>query len=298
MAAGVKRKSEELESDPRVIVAKTERDGAPRHGAAPAPQNRFQLSVKAGVSEKPSQVPHRPSPNPAAFSSSQKAVPKPIPKSAAGTDTSTPSPTAPRKRGFASIMEKAKAAQEAAKAVGPSGIKHKAVEKMNKRERRKMLEEAKAQQRAGKGSKLEDKDQSRHGDGASGLQKGHETSYKGTMRKAAEPLSYKGTMRTAAPSESRDKKQNGQAQDKYGGYASWSDLDDAEDEEEDYDSEGSSDMEGGFDDVEREEVSATRAARKEDQEFLEEEERHKREKLERKRKLEELSESAAVRKRY
>ena len=89
-------------------------------------------------------------------------------------------------------------------------------------------------------------------------------------------------------------------QDKYGGYASWSDLDEAEDEEEeeDYESDASSDMEGGFDDVEREETEALKFARKEDQAALEEEERLKREKLERKRKLLELSKSAAAKKRY
>ena len=57
-------------------------------------------------------------------------------------------------------------------------------------------------------------------------------------------------------------------------------------------------MDAGWDDVEQEESMALRVARKEDLEALEEEERHRKEKLERKRRLEELSKSAAGNKRY
>ena len=202
-------------------------------------------------------------------------------------------------------MEKAKAAQEAAKAAGPSGIKHKPAERLTKRERLRLTEEAKAQQKAGKNGRMAQADRSRSGTPVTaskpGLQKkAQETNYQGTMKKRAEPLAYKGTMRAAdAKAAKESQKKKGMAQDKYGGYASWSDLDDAEDEEEEgYDSEASSDMEGGFDDIEKEDRVAARAAWQEDKEALEEEERHRREKLERKRKLEELSRSAAARRRY
>lgn len=292
--AGVKRKSEEPQSDPRAKTARLESNNGSSGRPTAAPQGRFQLSGKAGAPSKSNGVPHRPASSPTKPAASQSLTAKP----ASSADPKPSSSTVPAKRGFASIMQKAKAAQDAAKATGPSGIKHKAVEKLTKRERRKLEEEAEAQRLADKKREKLNRDQSKNGEKQAGAQKGQELGYKGTMRKPAEPLSYKGTMRTVAPGESHDKKKKGQAQDKYGGYASWSDLSGAEDEEEDYDSEGSSDMEGGFDEVEREELSAARAARKEDQEALEEEERLKREKLDRKRKLLELSKSAASRKKY
>lgn len=208
-------------------------------------------------------------------------------------------------------MAKAQAAQEAAKAAGPSQIKHKPVEKLSRREKARMLEEPKAQERAaakglkGHAAAGPKGDRSRSGTpiGPGQKKKLAELSYKGTMKKPAperEPLSYKGTMRKVDPDAVREKeKKKRLADDKYSGYVSWSDLDDAEEEDQDdYESDASSDMEGGFDDVEREEMSALRAARKEDQEALQEEERLKREKLERKRKLQLLSKSAAAKKKY
>ena len=208
-------------------------------------------------------------------------------------------------------MAKAQAAQEAAKAAGPSTIKHKPVDKLSRRERARMLEEQKAQGKAvAKGGKAAavgpQGDSSRSGTPLAPGQKkkAPELSYKGTMKKPTtverEPLTYKGTMRRPDPAAAREKeKQKRLKDDKYSGYVSWSDLDDAEDDEPvDYESDVSSDMEGGFDDMEREEMSALRAAKKEDQEALEEEDRLKREKLERKRKLQQLSKTAAARKKY
>ena len=196
-------------------------------------------------------------------------------------------------------MERAKAAQEADKAKASSGIKHKPMEKMSRKERLRMMEEAKAEQKGVKRRKQGHSDRSRSGTPATTKAGPAETSFKGTMKKKAEPLAYKGTMRAVEPSEAKENpRAKGQAQDKYGGYASWSDLDDAEDEEEGYGSDGSSAMDAGWDDVEQEESMALRVARKEDHEALEEEERHRKEKLERKRRLEELSKSAADKKRY
>lgn len=71
-----------------------------------------------------------------------------------------------------------------------------------------------------------------------------------------------------------------------------------DDEEEDYESDASSDMEGGVWDVEEEEQMALRVARQEDAEALAEETRLKREKEERKRKLMAMSKAAAAKKRY
>jgi hypothetical protein len=184
------------------------------------------------------------------------------------------------------------------------GIKHKPVERMSLAEKRRLREEQLAQKKAGKKGQASLSDRSRsgtpNGPGKPAAKKQtQELSYKGTMKKPAEPLNYKGTMR-AAGSGPKPAAKKGMPQDKYGGYASWSDLDEVEDEEEEdgYESEGSDDMEAGFDDVETEESAALRAARKEDQEALEEEARLKREKLERQRKLQALIKNAASKKKY
>ena len=196
-------------------------------------------------------------------------------------------------------MERAKAAQEDAKAKASAGIKHKPMEKMSRKERLRMMEEAKAEHKSVKRRKQNYSDRSRSGTPVTTKAGPTETSFKGAMKKKAEPLAYRGTMRAVGPGEAKEKqKTKGQAQDKYGGYADWSDLDDMEDEEEGYGSDGSSDMDAGWDDVEEEESRALRVARKEDQEALEEEERLRRDKMQRKKRLEELSRSAAGKKRY
>ncbi|KAF2172961.1 hypothetical protein M409DRAFT_16912 [Zasmidium cellare ATCC 36951] len=304
-AAGVKRKPEDQAAAPKSKVVKTEvsvpvrppGQSSTAKAAPPAPAGEYRGTARG----------------PGATTSSARPIAKPVPKlSTATTATASASTTqspavpnaAPKKRGFASLMEKAKAAQEAAKAVGSSTIKHKPVERLSKRERAKLAEEAAKQQKAGgKAGKLVANDRSRSGtpvDAKGGLKKAPEPTYKGTMKKGVErqEFAYKGTARKAEPGAPKAKTAATKAREsKYNGYVSWSDLDDAEDDEEEgYDSE--SDMDAGFDDMESEEKMALAAARKEDQEALEEEERHKREKLERKRKLQALSKSAAARKKF
>ncbi|KAK3722169.1 hypothetical protein LTR37_002602 [Vermiconidia calcicola] len=308
--AGVKRRSEEPETSSRPKIAKTGQDGVADRPKAVPTSNRFQLSSKAGAPPKPAGAPARASNSiPSKFGGSS-GIQRPAAKA---TPTASATPTPPStangapsgKRGFASIMEKAKAAQEAAKAAGPALIKHKPVEKMTKRERLRMIEEQKAHDKAAKSGKPIPAERSRSGTpvaGKAALPKkaAEPLSYKGTMKKApAEPLSYKGTMRAVEPGHAKKvkEKKKGEAQDKYGGYASWSDLDDAEDEEEEeYDSE--SDMDAGFDDMQAEELMSARVAHKEDLEAAAEEARLKKEKEDRKRRLQELSKSAAGRKKY
>ncbi|USW48099.1 Putative chromatin SPT2 [Septoria linicola] len=306
VAAGVKRKPDEQITAPPAKIVRTEvkvpvRPSISSVSAKPAiaspgtnaPYRGTSRPVSAGISTKPSLSSAKPASNAAAAA--------PIPAVASG---SAPKP----KRGFASLMEKAKAAQEAVKAAGASTIKHKPVEKLTKKERMKLGEEAK--QKSGlKNGKTAVGNRSRSGtpaDGKAALQKKpSEPGYKGTMKKTpVQPqIAYKGTMKKSEPGAppARPPAKKGMGQDKYGGYASWSDLDDAEEDDEEgegYGSDESDDMDAGFDDMAREEEMALRAARKEDQEALEEEERHRREKLERKKKLEALSKSAAARKRF
>ncbi|KAK4540775.1 hypothetical protein LTR36_008852 [Oleoguttula mirabilis] len=303
--AGVKRKSQEPESAPRPKIIKTEQQGLPTRPAVPG--SRFQLSAKPSAVGRPVSAAQRPAIATASNATSHRALPKQTLKpvgSGALTPPGTADGSAKPKKGFAAMLEKAKAAEAAAKTAGGGGIKHKAVEKLSRRERERIRDEALAQQKAARKGQLAQANRSKSGtpNGAakpSLREKVPESTYKGTMKKAVvEPVAYKGTMgKVRSGPQPAPKK--GRAQDKYGGYASWSDLDDAEeepDEPDDYDSED--DMEGGFDDLEAEETAALRVARKEDQQALEEEEQLKREKLERKKRLEALSKSAAARKKF
>ena len=290
VVAGVKRRSEEPESEPSTKNARFGQQAAPT-------SNRFQLSGRPGVQQS-----SRPSLSAGLVSSSQTSLSRPGSKASAATglNASGPAPKPQQKRGFASIMERAKAAQEAAESAGPSGIKHKAAEKVSKRDRLKAAEEVKAQQRDQQQRSRPQGTVAQSTASVVAPMKGSETAHKTSVKRTPQPLAYKGTMRPAAPGQRKDARPKVQAQDKYGGYASWSDVDDAEDEDEEdgYDSDGSSDMEAGFDDVVREDSLAARAARREDDEAAKEEERLRKEKLERKRKLLDLSKSAAARKRY
>lgn len=310
MAAGVKRKPDDqsgpsqpktVRTEVKVPVRPLSQGGASSAAkpASPAPTAYRGTARTSGFVQPAKPI--------------QKVTARQIPLATSTTASSpTVDATSKPKRGFAAIMEKAKAAEEAAKAAGSSMIKHKTVDKTSRRERAR--ERERAQQAAvangksvAKGGKLAAlADRSRSGtpnDGKPGLQrKAPEISYKGTM-KPAKPkpeIVYKGTMRNSIPGEQGAKPavKKGEAQDKYGGYASWSDLSAAEDDEEDYDSDGSSIMEAGLDDVEFEETQALRAAKREDQEALEEEERLRREKAERRKKLLALNKSAAAKRKY
>ncbi|KAF2214876.1 hypothetical protein CERZMDRAFT_105308 [Cercospora zeae-maydis SCOH1-5] len=304
VTAGVKRKPEEHLSAPPAKTVRTEVKVPVRPSAANG------TSVKTSSSPPGINASYRGTARSAQASGPARpstAHGKPI-SSASMPVTASAAPSAAKpKRGFASLLEKAKAAQEAVKAAGTNTIKHKPVEKLTKKDRLKQHEEMK-QKPGQKSGHMALAHRSRSGTPADGKSAAHkrsapEPAYKGTMKKTpVQPeISYKGTMKRAEPGAAPSKPvaKKGLGQDKYGGYASWSDLDEAEDDaEEGYGSDESDDMDAGFDDMAREEELALRAARKEDQEALEEEERHRREKLERKKKLEALSKSAAARKRF
>ena len=187
---------------------------------------------------------------------------------------------------------------------------------MSRRDRLRAAEEARSEAKAkGKGGMRADRSRSSTpvGGGRPAPKKitaVAESGYKGTMKNAAPAASqqptYKGTMRAAGagPATSQKKKPGARQDD----YVDWDDMDDdpedyggdegAEDED-GYGSEGSSDMEGGFDDVEQEESTSRRLAQREDQEAIAEEDRLKREKEERRKRLANLnSKAAAERRRY
>lgn len=217
----------------------------------------------------------------------------PIPPKA--QPTATPTASAPAKRGFASLLAKANAAQEAIKAAGPDTIKHKATEVLKKKERERMKLAAKEEDKQLRKGNLKTGNAKI---GTARVGEPDKNAYGKTVRRPKDDLSTIGTMRAKPDTKPAVKhKRKDLGQDKYGGYASWSDLD-ADDEEQDYESE--SDMEeAGFDDIMEEDRRAERYARQEDQRELELEERRRKEKLERKQKLMALSDSAAAaKKRY
>ncbi|WPG97388.1 Hypothetical protein R9X50_00016300 [Acrodontium crateriforme] len=309
-AAGMKRKSEEPVSQPIAKTVKTEGNGGLQKTPSAA-SGRYQLSATPKSASKAAPSTQRPTNSSNASSSLNRPLLKTSGRPAGTTPTTHPQappngvikPTA-RKVGFASILEKAKLAQEAQKQA--AAVK-KPAEKLTRKERERMKAEEEAARKAGRKTGMKSGNLGKNGTSVGAkapvVQKKTPVplGYQGTMKKVpTEPL-YRGTMRAAGLGSAAPKaKQKGAAQDKYGGYASWSDLDDAEDDEDEggYDSYDSDDMEGGFDDVEAEEQAALRLARREDKEAADEEERLRREKLQRKQKLVELSKTAAAKKRY
>lgn len=223
-------------------------------------------------------------------------------KPAPGISSAPTTPSIAPKTGYLATLERAKAAQEAAKKIGQ--ITHKPVEKLTKKDRLKMQEEARAAQKGGKplaarsgtgpGSKARSKSAEpvdRKAGPVKKERKPADLGYKGTMRAGPTPLAYSGTMRPSGSAVSKPKPapSKGVSQDRYR-YASYSDEEDVEEDEEDYES--GSDMEAGMDEVDYEEEEALRIARREDAQALKEENELKRAKSEKKRKLEQLAAAA------
>lgn len=222
------------------------------------------------------------------------AVDKPVPLVVAATPQK-----APARGSFADLMARAKQAQEQ-KAQTPVGlIKHQTVkkEKISKLAERKREEQQKGKADKGKlgtrngdrnaknnrrrsVSPVKRKDLDRELDRKTGRPSAPKPEYKGTMgttsrrsevvkagRPAKKPKKYDDYLGT-------DEDEDSDLMDGYG-----------EDEEDDYGSDASSDMEAGAFDIDEEEQEALRTAKKEDAKELALENKLKREKEERKRKL-------------
>lgn len=239
-------------------------------------------------------------------------TPKPADPKSAGASPSA-SATGPPKKvgGYMAMLMKAKEKEQTKPAAPP--IKHEPTKILSKKDREKMRMEAKL---ASKGKKPMVGAPIKGPDGKPGAEKEKEKrkptdiGYQGTARpsgpvKKPAEVGYKGTARpsSAAAPNGRPGATGAKSQAKparRNEYVDWSDdaLDMDDDEEEDYASDVSSDMEGGMWDVEEEESEALKAARRED---AEEEKRLKelaRQKEERKRKLLALASSNASKRRY
>lgn len=232
---------------------------------------------------------------------------KPVSNTAASQPVAKPttptSGTAPKKGSYQEILARAKAQQAQATQVGV--IKHKKVEKPVKKD--KVAQPSTQQVEAKKGVTSKDGGRNRTEDvkiKAAGIvkpkKKAAELGYSGTMRPSAAVPSYKGTMKAGAGSKSssgrpQDSGYRGTAGRDKGRYASYSDE---EDEEEDYYSDASSDMEAGTWDVEEEENFSLRAARKEDLEAEKQEDEHRRQKELRRKQLAKMAAENARKRRF
>lgn len=282
-----KRKAEDQDASARPKVPRIEH-----------PPSRSATSSPAQRSLQP------PSKQPVPYQGTGKASATPSPGPAVVPNpTGSPAPNAASrpaapKTGYLAMLERAKAAQEAAKPMGQ--IKHVRKEKLTRREREKMLAEAAAANKTNglqaKGGKAAPGSRgnsatpigTKPGDPAKKERRPVEIGYKGTIRPTSSSgPSYRGTMQSG--------KANASQLRRHVAHSDEEDGDDDEDEE-DYES-GSSDMEAGRDDIDREEMQSVRAARMEDEAALREENELKRQKLERQQKLQKLQAAAAAKKK-
>jgi hypothetical protein len=211
---------------------------------------------------------------------SKPAAAKPVPVS------SKPPP----KGSFADLMQQAKVMQD--KAPTQLGmLRHQKVpkERLSKVERKRRLEEAKAQEKAARlGKRPAPPSSAAAGKAPAKRRTPEPLSYKGTAKpsQTPEPTAYQGTAGRQSHRGTTDRRPSKRRMDEYlatdeeeegefGDYGNYDDL---------Y-SDASSDMEAGFDDVWEEEDAALKSARKEDEQELQRETAAKKEKLERQKKL-------------
>ncbi|PLB48075.1 hypothetical protein P170DRAFT_465556 [Aspergillus steynii IBT 23096] len=271
LAAGTKRKAEEQLPRTQKPDAKGPRRPLP---SRPAP---------ASTSAKPRPTIASPAkPSKPSINSNTSGAQKPA----------SASSKAPPKGSYADLMMKAKALQD--KAPSQVGMfKHQAVpkEKLSKVERKKKTQEA---QTKGKEDPTAKKSGSApnaaHGKPVK-KREPEELAYKGTAKPPPAPAlpEYRGTAGLPSRVNPQDRKSQGRGagRSRMNEYLGTDEEDEGEyaDDYDDYYSDASSDMEGGFDDVEEEEAKALAAARREDEEEWRAEQAAKQDKLDRRNKL-------------
>lgn len=308
-----KRKADDITGDSKPKIARTDTNTSrfEQNASLAPPPSRSTTSSPAqrpAVPPPKAAIPYRGSGPSAKVQpltkpvSTQSAPLRPPPASTASSAAS-----APAKGGYLAVLERAKQNAEASKLAGQ--IKHKPVEKLTKKDRQRLVEEARAAQ---KGKPLPNKDakiglkargksaeplvDSKTGLSMKDRKKPVEVAYKGTMRPnaPAAPV-YRGTMGGPGGAAARKPPAKAPASSRsgYGAgrrYASYSDEEEEdEDDEPEDDYESGSDMEAGVDEMYEEEQTSARIAKREDAIALAEENELKRQKLERKRKLEALA---------
>ncbi|KAG9673854.1 hypothetical protein KCU99_g3983, partial [Aureobasidium melanogenum] len=307
-----KRKADDAASDPKPKVARTDTNTSRfEHNAslAPPPSRSTTSSPAQRVAVPPPKpaIPYRGSgPSAKVQSTTKPATTQSAPVRPSPVSTTSSSAPAAAKGGYLAVLEAAKQNAQAAKLAGQ--IKHKPVEKLTKKDRQRLVEEARAAQKGkplpkdakaglkARGKSAEPLADSKTGVSAKDKRKPVEVAYKGTMRSnaPAAPV-YRGTMGGPGGAAARKPLPKAPASSRsgYGAgrrYASYSDEEEEEeDDEPEDDYESGSDMEAGVDEMYEEEEASARIAKREDALALAEENELKRQKLERKRKLEELA---------
>ncbi|KAJ5776914.1 Chromatin SPT2 [Penicillium odoratum] len=283
MNGGTKRKAEDQ-------LPRSTRPGGP---VSTRPAN--QPVATSGVSKtapKPTPAPNRKVTEAKPVSKNGTAgVKKAAPAKSASTkpDSAAPPSKAPPKGSYADLMAQAKARQEQAPTL--VGVIRNQVAPREKQPLRHRLQEAKARAKMEKkGKRFEPSGPERKYGHKRSPEHPHKRSpevpsYKGTAKptQTPEPPAYRGTAGLPGKNGSNDRRQHGKRrmdeylgtdeedEGHYGGYDDYSDA--------------SSDMEAGFDDVEEEEDTALKNARKEDEEELRREMAAKKEKMERQKRL-------------
>ena len=306
-------------------TALTNRPTAPRSADQRTPSAAASLKRKADESSTPTNVPSKVSKlaGHTSLAQSRSATSSPGQRTIATTSkasTRSPAPTgppkptgavpgakpAPAKTGYLAVLERAKAAQEAAKQIGQ--IKHHKTERLSRRERERLQAEAASKDKSAVSK--DGRSESRPAKANAGVSREEDSKkvrkpvdvgYRGTIRPTGPHQSaYRGTMGRAAVSS-----RAGPPSSAYGRHLEgnrtrnrYEDEDEDEiEEEEDYQSDASSVMEAGWDDVAKEEMASALLAKKEDEAAAEEEEALRRRKLERQKKLQALQDAAAKKKR-
>lgn len=200
-----------------------------------------------------------------------------------------PPAKAPPKGSYAALMEAAKAAQgKAPTQVGVIRNQQAAPKKkLSKLEQKRQLLEAQEKEKNDRKAKRFEPSAALKGKVAAKKGESDVPEYRGTAKpsRTPEPVGYRGTANLPSNRSSNDRRQHGKRRmDEYLG-TDEEDEGDYDDGYDDYYSDSSADMEAGFDDVNQEEDTALKTARREDEEELRMEMAAKKLKLERQNKL-------------
>lgn len=155
-------------------------------------------------------------------------------------------------------------------------------------ERKRRLLEAQEKEKAERKGKRFEPSATSKGKIATKKSESDAISYKGTAKpsRTPEPVSYRGTANLPTNRNSNDRRPHGKRRmDEYLGTDEEDEGDYGADDYDDYYSDSSADMEAGFDDVNFEEDTALKSARREDEEELRMEMAAKKAKLDRQKKL-------------
>lgn len=259
-------------------------------------ESQLQRQPKPG-----NQIPGRTTPKPSTTSTLPKSRQNPPPAAKPASNPGTPSSQKtsavsskpPPKGSFADLMAKAKDVQQNARTdVGT--LKHQTgpKERFNKTERKKRIMEARTKEKDARSGKRVGATSNVEG-ATTGKRETEGPSYKGTARPTPTPTpqpGYRGTAGLPSRRDPNDRKAQQSRRSKMDEYLGTDEEDEGDyrDGYDDYYSE-SSDMEAGLDDVEEEEASTLKTARREDEEEWQSELAAKKEKMERQRKLTSLA---------